>query len=107
MTAAESSVLIARLFGFFPPKANGGEEQAWLYAEKLERYPVDVGARAIDKIVETRVDPFPPAWAELAQWLDGELPRLAEIEQADGVPCPPEVLEAWRNLKQRQAARDE
>jgi len=108
MTRAEALRLVARMRSAWP-HAEFPEETAVLYVGRLERYALEEGVVAVERMIDSCG--FLPSVAEMLSFVEAahrEVERRRPaIEQAPGVPPPPAVLAEWRKTRAALAARSD
>lgn len=90
MKRSEALALVAILEAAFPAGGHG-EETAEFYVSKFERYDTGPSVRAVNRLTDERESTFFPAWAEIRGWIEHYTPQVKQLEEAPGVPPPPEV----------------
>jgi hypothetical protein len=89
MNHSQALALVGTLQAAFPA-GSAGNETVQLYAAKLEAYDVDQGARAVNRMIDTRREAFLPTWAEINDALVAERPRPVALPEPEGVAPTPE-----------------
>jgi hypothetical protein len=104
MNRSEAFAFVATLQAAFPA-GNAGAETAHLYATMLERHDADTVRKAIHSLIEERRDPFLPTLAEVSDSIRSHKPKPKELEEAPGVPMPPETYAAIQAMFSSGEAR--